>query len=411
MNIFWLCNVEPPIISEHRNVDPIPFGGWLDESSRYVAHNNNLTICYYSDTDQKGSFDNVSYYGFKEENAVIILKEILSSNRYDVYHIWGTEYNHSLECVNLLETYGELDKCLINVQGLVSVIANHYADGVPQNVISKRTYREYFRKENIADQVDSFRNAGYREIEILKKVKFVIGRTEWDRACIQEINPDIRYFKCNENLRSCFYGAKWDISKAVRHTVFVSQCNYPVKGMHYLLPAIKIVKDVFPDVRIVTTGRDLLSVSKRGLLTLSSYAKYLIDLINEYELRDNIEFVGMLSAEEMLQRYLGSNVFVSPSTIENSSNSIGEAMLVGCPVVASYVGGTPSLIDNGVDGFLYQVNSKEMLAYSIIRIFQDDELAHKISDSERIRAAQTHDIRTNNNRMTEIYRLLVNHTF
>lgn len=36
-------------------------------------------------------------------------------------------------------------------------------------------------------------------------VKHVIGRTDWVRACIEAINPDIQYHFCNEILRDRFY--------------------------------------------------------------------------------------------------------------------------------------------------------------------------------------------------------------
>ena len=56
-------------------------------------------------------------------------------------------------------------------------------------------------------------------------------------------------------------------------------------------------------------------------------------------MEDKIEFLGRLSAEGMKQAYLDANVFVMPSTIENSPNSLGEAMLLGVPCVAADVGG------------------------------------------------------------------------
>ena len=100
----------------------------------------------------------------------------------------------------------------------------------------------------------------------------------------------------------------------------------------------------------------------------------------------------------------GAFVFVSPSTIEDPSNSVCEAMLLGVPVVASYVGGTPSLIHHGEDGFLYPCDAHYMLAYYIMQIFQDDELAGRISAAARERAGKRHDPEKIKNRIMEIYR-------
>ena len=61
------------------------------------------------------------------------------------------------------------------------------------------------------------------------------------------------------------------------------------------------------------------------------------------ELEDKVSFLGPLNAEQMKAEYLRSNVFLCPSSIENSPNSLGEAQMLGVPCVASYVGGIPIL--------------------------------------------------------------------
>lgn len=81
----------------------------------------------------------------------------------------------------------------------------------------------------------------------------------------------------------------------------------------------------------------------------------------------------------MVEQCFKANVFVSSSTIENSSNSITEAMMVGTPVIASYVGGTPSLIEHKKTGFLYPCDASYLLAYYVISIFEDDEMAIRLS--------------------------------
>ncbi len=107
-------------------------------------------------------------------------------------------------------------------------------------------------------------------------------------------------------------------------------------------------------------------------------------------LQKNVRFLGMLVAEEMRDRYLKSHVFVSASTIENSPNSVGEAMILGVPVVASDVGGVSSMLINWKEGLLYPFNEYAVLAENVCKFFRDNDLSISISMAERERALQTH---------------------
>ena len=102
-------------------------------------------------------------------------------------------------------------------------------------------------------------------------------------------------------------------------------------------------------------------------------------LIEKYGLKDHITFLGYLSEEQMHEQLLKSNVFVSASAIENHSTALGEAMISGVPSVASCVGGLQEMISHGEDGYLYPFNEPYMMAEYVCRIFEDPELAKKIS--------------------------------
>ena len=81
----------------------------------------------------------------------------------------------------------------------------------------------------------------------------------------------------------------------------------------------------------------------------------------------------------MCKRYLQSHVFVCPSFIENSPNSVGEAQLLGIPCIASFVGGVSDMVVDGETGLLYRFEEVEMLAAAVCRIFTDDKFAKRLS--------------------------------
>jgi glycosyltransferase involved in cell wall biosynthesis len=412
MKILWVIAPMLPQIAKLTGNAQQFAGGWLVSvcDGLLSDEGNELFICFIANgRKQSGKRDRLSYESFDQDTLRYSyqtqqqFEEILQREQPDVIHVWGTEYPFTLAMANACEQTGMLDRMVVSIQGLCSVIAWHFAAGLPQKVVRGTTFRDLLRRDNIYRQREKYVVRGAFETAALQKAEQVIGRTDWDRTSVRQINPDAIYHFCNETLRDTFYEGKWSADGCKRHTIFVSQGNYPVKGLHKALAALVFLKKDFPDVRLVTTGEDPRDGSLKKRLRRSTYARYLAKIIRDWGLDDHVAFVGMLPAEQMKQQYLDAHVALTPSSIENSSNSIGEAMLLGVPVVASYVGGTPDLLDHGVEGFLYPFDAPYMMAEYIRRIFSDDVLAAKLSENGRLRAQERHDAARNLSDLNEIY--------
>ena len=128
------------------------------------------------------------------------------------------------------------------------------------------------------------------------------------------------------------------------------------------------------DATLAVPGKSFLN---RDKLRQEGYQKYLADLAEKLGIAGKIEFMGKLSAEEMKAEFLRANVFALPSTIENSPNSLGEAMLLGVPCVAGNVGGVSNLMTHGEEGFVYQSTAAYMLGFYIRQVFQMEAEAAK----------------------------------
>jgi len=115
----------------------------------------------------------------------------------------------------------------------------------------------------------------------------------------------------------------------------------------------------------------------------------------------------MLDENEMINRLLKSNVFVLPSKIENSSNSLCEAMLLGLPCVASYVGGNPDMMLHDKEGYLYSFDDYQTLAQQVIKLFEDKDLCLEFSKNAREKSLQRNDLNTNVNTLYKIYKQLM----
>ena len=408
MRVLWLCNIALPRIAKANGLTPPSTGGWLTGLSESITKEKGLqlVVCFPFTGKQmlQGSTDAYEYCSFlPSADNCREFEQLLKKYPPDLVHIFGTEMKHTLDMVRACKNCGLSDRTVISIQGLVSVIARHYCAFLPKDVTLKYSFRDFIKQDNIRQQQRSFEKRGEAEIAALGQAAHVIGRTDWDRACVERINPKACYHFCNETLRPSFYKRQWSRETCEKHSIFVSQCSYPVKGFHLMLEAMAdIVKD-YPDAVLYTTGRDPFGGSLKDRLRQTYYSRYLGKLIKKYGLTGKVHFLGQLDERQMCERFLKSNVFASCSSIENSPNSLGEAMLLGVPSVSSDVGGVKNMLTHGEEGFVYQADAPYMLAYYIKQLFREPQLQKRFSENARKHASVTHAPRGNAEQLLAIY--------
>lgn len=406
--VLIFSNIILPKIASHLSMTPNYSGGWIIGLVEELLQSGkvDLTVAFPAfglKSKVSGSISELRYYGFSQSKSDMHeynsgvennVNAIIAEVRPDIVHVFGTEYPHSLAIINACESLGILDRVVINIQGLVSIYARHYYAGVPKSIYLRWKQSDFVKR-------------GKYEIEAIRKVKHVIGRTDWDRACATQINPSVQYHFCNETLRDEFYKHNWDIEKIERHSIFLSQAPYPIKGLHYVLEALPHVLTKFPDTRLYIAGSDTTkNETIKDKLKMGSYGHYIRRLIRALKVSEYVTFVGSLDEKKMCERYLKSHVFALPSSIENSPNSVGEAMLLGVPVVASDVGGVKNMLTHSVEGFVYQHDASYMLGHYIMTIFARDETALVFSENSRVHANATHNKEKNLRDILSIYGLI-----
>lgn len=407
MKVLWLCNIPLPKISEVLSNKKALGGGWLVGASNSLINNNvELVVCYneiFGTNEVDGEIDGIRYYSFNNKDNKTRFKNILNDENPDVIHIWGTEYKHGYDMALLCKELGLIDKVIVDLQGLTSVIYQHYTLGLPNSVVKSWTLRDFIKKDNIYYGKEKFKKRGIYEQQALKIVKNVMGRTEWDYACSLRLNPTVNYYFCNRTLRDSFYNNERADSDIEKHSIFVSQCSYPVKGFHFVLDAMKDIIKKYPDAKLYTTGKSPFGLNFKEKLMQTSYNKYIGKLIKKYNLQTSVVFLGGLDEKSMCDRYKKSQVFVSASTIENSPNSVAEAMILGVPVVTSDVGGVKDYVEHNKSGYIYQTDAPYMLAHYVCKIFEDYESTRDMINNAKIKANELFNKENNCNRLIEIY--------
>jgi glycosyltransferase involved in cell wall biosynthesis len=105
----------------------------------------------------------------------------------------------------------------------------------------------------------------------------------------------------------------------------------------------------------------------------------------------NVTFPGPLTAEGLIEQLLMADLYVHPSHIDNSPNSVCESMLLGMPVIAGNVGGVSSLIQHGVNGILYNSHDPFELAGRILEYADNRKPYHEYGVAARKFAISRHD--------------------
>lgn len=380
MKVLWLCNIVLPFLCKEYKIKHTQTGGWMTGMLEYIRKNSDITIgicCPIIDEFRRkdGVKEEYRYYAFpfrKEQDNEFQMEErfceIIDDFKPEAIHIWGSEYLHTYAMLKAAGRKNMLYSSVLYLQGSVSIYAKHYFDGLDSN----------FKEDlGLKDEYEQFYYRGLTERKSLELCKNVIGRTQWDEAEVKQINPKVNYYHVGEILRKSFYEkmGQWKAETCKNHTIFISQASYPIKGFHYFLQALPYIVRQHSDVKVKVAGSNPMEEK-------NSYQKYIVQVIKKNKLESYIEFLGMLTEDEMCQQYLQAHVFVSCSVMENSPNSICEAMLLGTPVVASFVGGVPDLIAHCTSGFLYACDEPNMLAFYISKIWENQEMAINLSKNE-----------------------------
>ena len=422
MRVLWVCNIMPPMIGQYLGKECSVKEGWISGILMRLARGKDeveLGICYpVSDFTEETKKEviieknkTIACYGFVEDmvnpekyGGEVLekrLKEIIQDFKPEVLHIFGTEFGHSLAAAR---AFGRPERILVGLQGVISECAKEYMADLPLSVQKQVSFRDWLKKDSMKQQQEKFFIRGEREKEVLKLCGNVTGRTAFDKTAAMNINPQLTYFFMNETMRGEFYEGKWNYGTCKKHSIFFSQADYPLKGFHYLLQALEIVKEKYPDVTVAVAGNSLVNYTTiKDKIKISAYGNYLRKFIKDLKLEDKIAFLGKLSAEEMKEQYLQCNTFVCASSLENSPNSVGEAMLLGTPVAAAYTGGIPSMMEHEKEGILFEKGNVKALAEAIMRTWESYSTVMTITENARMRARKTHDADENYKRLMEMY--------
>lgn len=401
MKILWFSNT--PAVGEeylNNNLKIQGTGGWLYALNKELQNKLDLSVAFhYPYKKDKFQYQNTNYFPVYTGNILVEnLKRrcfgkvydddfldsylnIIDEVQPDLIHIHGTE--NSFLCL-LPKTNIPV---VVSIQGNLTVYQHKYFSGFYGEFIhlknEKLTWKSIlFGRHSFYKSFNNMTSGAQIEQKNLKFAKNIIGRTDWDRRITRILAPKSKYFIGNEVLRQSFYKEQWENNyQGGKVILFTTNSNNYYKGFETVCYALNLLNNIGIDVEWRVAG-----VSKNSL----------INKITKKHLKGNyprkgLNLLGSLDENKLIKHLKQSHFYVMPSHIENSPNNLCEAMILGMPSIATFAGGTGSMLKDGKEGILIQDGDPWAMAGAVIELLHNPEKAAEMGKRAQERAKTRHN--------------------
>ncbi|GGO63794.1 glycosyltransferase family 4 protein [Bowmanella pacifica] len=150
-----------------------------------------------------------------------------------------------------------------------------------------------------------------------------------------------------------------------------------IYGNDVILEAFAKLEKKYPEARLTVAGS-------------GPQQSELEELAERLAIADKVTFCGRLNQVQMVALYQSAHLMLNASRVDNSPNSLIEAMACAVPVVSSDVGGIPFLLQSGENGLLVSPDDAEALAESALMLLDDKSLYTKVQQNALISVERFH---------------------
>jgi glycosyltransferase involved in cell wall biosynthesis len=416
VRILFLAYTNRASLAEFIN-DPKTKLSWIDALLEELRYSKDISLAIAIPINnthlQKGQIDNIELYGLpnpKERNIfkkvykkLVFAAESIKVNSYiktvlddfnpDIIQIFGTENPFGL-------IIPEVNKPVImHIQGFLLVWERKYFAGISRCEQFRYTdFKDLFLRRGHYSDFFTFKKRAKVEEKVILSCDYFMGRTDFDKKVVSLLSPGSKYYHCEEFIRKEFFGVHWNFpfEKEIVCVSILNGATY--KGIDLLVEASIILQKHAQfsykfKICGVSSDEEIVRILKK---------KYKKDRCFE-----NIEFLGKLDAPALVTQMCNSNFYVHPSYIENSPNSVCEAMVLGMPIVATNVGGVSSIIQDKMEGLLVQEGDPYSFAAAIFELSNNYKFAEFLGKNAKEKAICRHDPNHLVNNLLNIFEQLI----
>lgn len=393
MKILWFV-LTPSLAEDYINNKPMN-GGFIKSLEKIIQDKVDLSIVFYHEKEllpfqygktryypvsqeKKGLWNKIKtrlFNPLEPESDLKKFMEIINEVKPDLIHIHGTE-----------SPFGLIQKLtpiptVVSIQGNISVYELKFFSGIPLLDILKYTrFKSWISGRTYLGDFNRFKKMALREKEIFRISKNIIGRTKWDKRISRVLSPDSNYYHNDEVLRDAFYKDIWQYKPGETLQLITTNGPNLYKGIETLIHCAHLldlnnIKFTWK-VAGMTSNNELVDIAQKSV---------------KKKISKNINFLGSIGESELKEMLLNSHVYVGISHIENSPNSLCEALLLGIPCIATNAGGTSDFIEDGYSGMLIQDGDPYSMAGAIIEMKHNYDRGIEYGKNARDQSLTRHD--------------------
>ena len=382
-------------------------GGWIESLEKLLSTKKNIELAvafFHNDREFKVIQGTTVYYPISLYNSVLkkikhsiclsksdqseldYFQNIIDDFKPNVIHVFGSERSYGL-----LSKFTKIP-VIIHIQGVLNPYKNaFYAPGISKLDLIKSYFFRPLLLLPFLNGIRIFNHNAKREVAIMSNTKYYMGRTQWDKDVSQLYAHNSIYFYCSEVLRDAFYlAAAWTKPVRKKFVIMSTISKSTYKGFDLILKTAKLLKQ-YPNFDF--------EWKVFGVKEYREWERYLGIESKEVD----VHLMGVVDSATLIRNMQESNLFVHPSYIDNSPNSICEAQMIGLPVIATNVGGIASLVDNHETGLLVPSNDPYTLASRIVKLKNEPDVAVRMGINARYVALVRHNKEMILNDLLNIY--------
>ena len=313
MKILWTANLLPKAAAQQLNIPSEVLGGWVESMAAQLKSYPDIELTVACKIEKKYQFndivDGVRYIslGYDGKTTLPELEErcnqIIDIVQPDLIQVEGTEFLHAKAMLNVGNTKGI--PTVISLQGILNG-QYQYQCGQLQidDMMFSRSLKNIFTAWILhLRKTRWFKPRMKTERETITKAKYLIGRTTWDRAHAYALNPDAKYYSCNRILREPFYQYNWEIGKIEKHSLYVGNGYYALKGFQYVIEALPQLIREYPDIKVYVAGVKPFIENDKLLFYKKGYGLYLEKRIKDLGVGDHVIFTGLCRRKRLPKNF------------------------------------------------------------------------------------------------------------